>query len=96
MWCNYRSDTFRKLHVAYNDLYRILHNLPRYVSARACQVSAHVPVTTLSALIGKSLFSFDSRCLHSEIKLMSALMTSNVFFCSGYFSHYLVILIWLI
>ena len=87
LWCNYRSDTFRKLRVAYNDSYRILHNLPRYVSARECQVSAHV--TTFSALIRKSLFSFVSRCFHSENKLISALMTCDVFFRSGYYSHYL-------
>ena len=87
LWCNYRSDTFRKLRVAYNDSYRILHDLPRYVSARECQVSAHV--TTFSALIRKSLFSFVSRCFHSENKLISALMTSDVFFRSGYYSHYL-------
>ena len=87
LWCNYRSDTFRKLRVAYNDSYRILHNLPRYVSARECQVSAHV--TTFSALIRKSFFSFVSRCFHFENKLISALMTSDVFFRSGYYSHYL-------
>ena len=87
LWCNYRSDTFRKLRVAYNDSYRILHDLPRYVSARECQVSAHV--TTFSALIRKSLFLFVSRCFLSENKLISALMTSDVFFRSGYYSHYL-------
>ena len=88
LWCNYRSDTFRKLHVAYTDSYRILlHNIPRYVSAQECKVSAHV--TTFYAFIRKSLFSFVSQCFHSENKLISALMTSDVFFGSGYFSHYL-------
>ena len=47
LWCDYRSDTFRKLRVAYNDSYRILHNLCRYVSARECQVSAHVTTSLL-------------------------------------------------
>ena len=56
LWCNYRSDTSRKLRAAYNDLYRILHNIPRYVGARECQVSAHV--STLFLCFHRKIFVF--------------------------------------
>ena len=51
-----------RLRVAYNDSYRILHNLPRSSSARA-----HVQsnILTFDALIRKYIFSFISRCLKS-------------------------------
>ena len=38
LWSNYLKSSFHSIRVAYNDCYRMLHNLPRYTSAREFQV----------------------------------------------------------
>ena len=76
-----------RLRVAYNDSYRILHNLPRSSSARAHQVQSNI--LTFDALIRKYIFSFISRCLKSENIFISSLMSSDVWYKSKYHDHYL-------
>ena len=34
LWYNFKSESFRRLRVAYNDSYRMLHKIPRFCSAR--------------------------------------------------------------
>ena len=64
LWCNYRKYNFSRLRVAYNDSYRILHHIPRCVSARNHQVQLNID--TLDALIRKYIFSFTNRCINSQ------------------------------
>ena len=71
---------------AYNDTYRIFHNLPRFVSARESQVS--FGITTFEALQRKYIFSFVSRLLQSENCLIANLMNSDAFYDSEYFKSF--------
>ena len=87
LWCEYRNFSMNRLRVAYNDSYRILHNLPRSSSARAHQVQSNI--LTFDALIRKYIFSFISRCLKSENIFISSLMSSDVWYKSKYHDHYL-------
>ena len=59
LWCEYRCISLNRLRVAYNDSYRILHNLPRSFSARTHQVQANI--LTFDAILRKHVFSFISR-----------------------------------
>ena len=64
LWNNFRKSSYNRIKVAYSDAYRILHNLPRFVSARELQVL--FGITTFEALQRKYMFSFVSRLLQSE------------------------------
>ena len=83
LWCKFRSGTLNRLQIAYNDSYRILHNIPRYTSARLEQINANV--TTFEALLRKCVFSFVTCCMQSKNILIS--MSSNVFYQSEFFRH---------
>ena len=43
LWCNYLKSSSNKIRVAYNNAFRLLHGIPRYVSARLCQIYANIP-----------------------------------------------------
>ena len=86
LWNNFRKSSYNRIKVAYNDAYRILHNLPRFVSARELQVS--FGITTFEALQRKYMFSFVSRLLQSENYLIANLMNSDAFYNSGYFKSF--------
>ena len=64
LWKNFRKSSYNRIKVAYNDAYRIRHNLPRFVSARELQVSSRI--TSYEALQRKYMFSFVSRLLQSK------------------------------
>ena len=42
LWCNYRKYKFSRLRVAYNDSYKILHHIPRCVSALNHHVQSNI------------------------------------------------------
>ena len=86
LWNNFRKSSYNRIKVAYNDAYRILHNLPRFVSARELQVS--FGITTFEALQRKYMFSFVSRLLQSENCLIANLMNSDAFYNSEYFKSF--------
>ena len=48
LWCKYSTLSFHHIRVAYNDCYRISHNLPRYASVRKLQILNNI--TTFEAL----------------------------------------------
>ena len=54
LWCSCHKYNFSRLHVAYNNSYRILHHIPRCVSACNHQVQSNID--TLEALIRKHIF----------------------------------------
>ena len=58
----------------YNDSFRILNNLPHYLSARQAQIHDHLP--TFDASIQKILYmqsNFIHRCFKSKNMLVMAL-----------------------
>ena len=61
LWSKYLKSSFHSIRVANNDCYRMLHNLPRYTSARELQFINHIP--TFKALLRKTLYNFINRRL---------------------------------
>ena len=59
--------SFHSIHVAWNDCYRMLHNLPKYTSARELQVMNNIP--TFEAPLRKTLFNFINHCLNPVTSL---------------------------
>ena len=56
LWCQYRSESLRKLCVAYNNVFRFLCREPRNCSASHMFVSRGLP--TCNMLIRKSIYAF--------------------------------------
>ena len=56
LWCNYKSESIRKLYVAYNNVFILLRNEPRYCSASYIFVTRWLP--TCKMLIRKKVYSF--------------------------------------
>ena len=86
LWNNFRKSSYNRIKVPFNDAYRILHNLPQFVSARELQVS--FGITTFEALQRKYMFSFVSRLLQSQNCLIANLINSDAFYNSGYFKSF--------
>ena len=53
LWHNYTQYTFNRIRVGYNDAYRILHSIPRFMSANEGLVAAEIP--TFQALIRRNV-----------------------------------------
>ena len=68
LWNNFLSSSLKRIRVAYNNSFRFLHELPRYVSAREHQVLNNI--TTLDAILRKMCCSFVYRCSDSNNKLI--------------------------
>ena len=80
----YSKNAIYWLRVAYNDSYCILHNLPRWISARLSQIECHI--NTFDAISRKTRFSFIQRCQSSSNNLINSLMTSGCFYESNFMS----------
>ena len=85
LWSKYLKSSFHSIRVAYNDCYRMLHNLPRYTSAHELQVINHTP--TFEALLRKTLYNFINRCLNSSNFLIINMMNIYCFFDGQFFIH---------
>ena len=85
LWHNYNSYSIRRLRVACNDAFRMIHGLPRHTSVSVQQI---FNVLTFDALIRKSLFNFVKHCRTSTNHWINALMNSDVFYESKYFHMY--------
>ena len=86
LWRKYLKSSFYSIRIAYNDCYRMLHNLPRCTSARELQVINHIP--TFEALLRKTLYNFINRCLNSSNFRITDMMNTYCFFDSQFFTHY--------
>ena len=86
LWNNFRKSSYNRIKVAYNDTYRILHYLSRFVSARESQIS--FGITTFEALQRKYIFSFVSRLLQSANCLIANAMNCDAFYDSKYFKSF--------
>ena len=60
LWNNFLSSSLKRIHVAYNNSFRFLYELARYVSAREQQVLNNI--TTFDAILRKMSCSFVYRC----------------------------------
>ena len=49
LWCKFKISTFNRVRIAYYNSFRILHNIPRQVSARTRQIQSNIK--TFDALI---------------------------------------------
>ena len=71
LWHNYNSYSIRRLRVAYNNAFGMIHGPPRHTNASVQQIFFNV--CTFYALIRKSLFSFIKRCRASPNLWINAL-----------------------
>ena len=85
LWNNFLSSSLKRIRIAYNNSFRFLHGLPRYVSAREHQVLNNI--TTFDAIRRKMSCSFVYRCYDSNNKLIFSLMTSECFINSAYYNY---------
>ena len=89
LWCNYSAAKMKKLHVAYNDAFRILLKVPRWTSASHMFVTNNVP--TLHALLRNLMYKFTCRLLESKNKIISAITDfkqSVTRYTSGLWKHW--------
>ena len=86
LWSSFLCSSIKRIRVAYNNSFRILHGIPRYISAREKQVCNDI--TTFDALIRKSVYSFINRCLCSTNSLTKSLMASDCYLQSPYVKYY--------
>ena len=86
LWNNFLSSSIKKILVAYNNSFRFLHGLARYVSAREHQVLNNI--TTFDAIRRKMSCSFVYRCYDSNNISIFSLMTSECFTNSSYYKYY--------
>ena len=82
---NFLSFSLKRIRVAYNNSFRFLHGLPRYVSAREHQVLNNI--TTFDAIRRKMFCSFVYRCYDSNHKLIFSLMTLECFINPAYYKY---------
>ena len=86
LWCDYLKSSYNKIRVAYNNAFRLLHGILKYVSARLCQIYANIP--NFDAYIRNCLYGFYRRIELSENLIIVAIANSDVLFCSKFFRHF--------
>lgn len=86
LWCRYKQSSYHRLRVAFNDAYRLVHHIPRWISVRENMVSNDI--TTFEAVLRKSMYSFVQRCYNSSNSWINRLINSDVFHKSQYLCHY--------
>ena len=57
LWSLYYQYSLKRVRITYNNTYRILHGIPRWVSVREAQVVDHI--CTFDALLRKNAYSFE-------------------------------------
>ena len=86
LWSSYYQYSLKRVRITYNNAYKILHGIPRWVSAREAQVVNQI--YTFDALLRKNANSFVERCRFYENILITALMNSSAFFESRFYVLY--------
>ena len=85
----YGTITRNILLIAYvlaTTMLRVLHGIPRFMSAKEGLVTAEIP--TFQALIHRNVYGFEQRCLKSPNNWINSLMNSNSFSLSKYYDYY--------
>lgn len=86
LWVNSRKSVFHSVKVAYNNAYRILHNLDRRCSASGMFVNNHV--VSFPEMLRKAMFSFMKRIGCSRNCLISTILASDVYLTSSLSYHW--------
>ena len=76
LWGNFLSSSLKRIRIAYNNSFRCLYGLSRYVSA--CEQQVLNNIITFVAILRKMSCFFVYRCYESNNKLISSLMAWNV------------------
>ena len=80
LWCNYKSRSFSKIKVAYNNVFRSLMCLKRDTSISKCMIDNNVdPFVVLRR---KLVYGFRERVMSSRNKLVQA-VTQSLFFVTS-------------
>lgn len=77
LWSNYRKSTFKRIIVAYNDIYRHLFNIRRGESMSAIYV--HNGIDSVNVLLRKLIYGFIQRLQSSENVLVTSLIENEDF-----------------
>ena len=77
LWCNFRSESLRKLCVAYNNVFRKITFLPRDCSTRIMFATRDLP--TCKSLIRKHAYSMNSAAECRNVILHSIVRREGVF-----------------
>ena len=76
LWWNYTVASIHNLHVAYNNVFRLLLNQPKYCSASTMFVEYHVPDS--KAVIRNLVYINSCGDLISNNKLVTAIINSDI------------------
>ena len=88
-WC-YKNATIKKLHVAYNNAFRMLMNLPRGCSASG--MFAMNNVSSCQAIIRNLVFRFKNRVDSSENLIIKSVLSSDIRWQSRIRLHWMKLL----
>ena len=80
LWSNYKNATLKALHVAHNNIFRLLFHLPRRCSVSAYFVEYRLP--NFSVIRKKLIYSLYRRVLDSCNSLISTIVNCNHFVSS--------------
>jgi len=86
LWSKYTQTSMKRLCAAYNNAYRIMHDIPRNVNVRPHQVN-HC-VRTFDALLRNNLCQFFIRCPSSSSFFVHSLQMSDAFYKFSFFINY--------
>ena len=90
LWWNYTVASIHKLHVAYNNVFRLLLNQPKYCSASTMLVEYHVQDS--KAVIRNLVYKFMRRLDASYNKLVIAIINSDIKWQSRIRRHWIKML----
>ena len=80
LWCNYNKYQMSKLNVAYNNIFRILLNIPR--GSSASEMFAIRNVCNFPILRRKNIYSLRQRLYNSKNTLVQNVLSSDLIFYS--------------
>ena len=86
LWCNYRSESLRKLCVAYNNVFRKITFLPRDCSASLMFATRDLP--TCKTLIRKHAYIFMKSVAESRNVILHSIVRSDSLFTSPLWQHW--------
>ena len=86
LWCNYRSESLRKLCVAYNNVFRKITFLPRDCSASLMFATRDLP--TCKILIRKHAYMFMKSVAESRNVILHSIVRSDSLFTSPLWQHW--------
>ena len=87
LWWNYKAQSFHKLKVAFNNAFRMMHNLPTYCSAS--EMFTVNRVADCKAVIRNLVHRFMTRLTISKHLLVRSIMSSDLVWSSRIRRHVL-------